>query len=66
MKLLGFAVSMIAGLVAIGAGIYLLVQQGPSGDSWFEVIAHGAGVFFISCGLFMIGSSIVAGASRDT
>ena len=65
MKLLGSAVNMIAGLVAIGAGIYLLVQQSASGDSWLEVIAHGAGVFFIACGLYMIGSSIVAGASRD-
>ena len=64
MKILGFVVSTIAGLVAIGAGSYLLVQQSASGDSWLEVIAHGAGVFFIACGLYMIGSSIAAGASR--
>ena len=43
MKILGFVVSTIAGLVAIGAGSYLLVQQSASGDSWLEVIAHGPG-----------------------
>lgn len=65
MRALGFAVSMIAGLVSIGGGIYLLVQQSANGNTWAEVIAHGLGVFFIACGLYMIGASIAASASAD-
>ena len=47
-----------------GAGIYLLTRQSASGDTWLEVLAHGAGVYFIARGLYMIGSSIAAGASE--
>jgi hypothetical protein len=62
-RALGYAVSSIAGLVAVGAGIYLLTRQSASGDTWLEVLAHGAGVYFIARGLFMIGSSISEAAS---
>lgn len=63
MKLLGFVVNMVAGLVAVGAGIYLLTRQSASGETWLQVIAHGSGAFFIACGLYMIGSSIAAASS---
>jgi hypothetical protein len=65
MRNLGYGVSSIAGLVAVGAGIYLLTKQSASGDTWLEVLAHGAGVYFIARGLYMIGSSIAAAASSD-
>ena len=65
MRLLGFTVSMIAGLVGIGAGIYLLVQQSANGNTWAEVFAHGLGIFFVACGLYMIGNSIAGSASPD-
>jgi hypothetical protein len=62
-RVLGYGVSSVAGLVCAGAGAYLLVQQSETGPTWLEVIAHGSGVFFIGCGLYMIGRSI-ASASR--
>ena len=60
MKLLGFLVSLVAGLTAVGAGAYLLALQSESGPTWLEVIAHGSGAFFIACGLYMFGSSVQA------
>lgn len=64
MKLLGFFATLAAGLTGVGAGIYLLAQQSESGGTWLEVIAHGSGVFFIGCGLYMIGASILAASER--
>ena len=63
MKIFGFAVKSIAGLVAVAAGIFLLAHQNESGDTWLEVIAHGTGIFFIASGLFMIGSAITSASS---
>lgn len=63
-KVLGFFVSGIAGLICGGAGAYLLVQQSESGPTWLEVIAHGSGVFFVGCGLYMIGSAVSALSDR--
>jgi hypothetical protein len=52
----------IAGLLSIGAGIYLLSKHGTaisiggqSGQSWFEVLAHGIGIYFIARGVWMLG-----------
>ena len=56
--------NVIGGLTCIGAGAYLLVQQSESGPTWLEVIAHGSGVFFVGCGIFMIGSSFVSASER--
>jgi threonine/homoserine/homoserine lactone efflux protein len=64
MRFLGFLVNVLAGLTGVGAGIYLLAQWSESGPTWLEVIAHGSGAFFIGCGLYMIGSSILAAAER--
>lgn len=57
---MGKFVEVIAGLLAIGAGIYLLQSQsvsvaGVDGTSWFQVLAHGIGVYFIARGLWMLG-----------
>ena len=65
MRALGYGVSSIAGLVAVGAGIYLLSRQSASGDTWLEVLAHGFGVYFIAHGIYMIGSSIADAASSE-
>lgn len=52
-------VEVVAGLLAIGAGIYLLQAQSVGGipgggESWFAVLAHGIGVYFIARGLWML------------
>ena len=64
MRALGLFVNAIAGLFAVGAGIYLLAQSSETGPTWLEVIADGSGAFFIACGLYMIGSAIAAAADR--
>jgi hypothetical protein len=53
---------LLAGLVAIGAGVYLFsfsggaidLGNGQSGRSWFDVIDHGMGAYFIARGLWML------------
>ena len=64
MRTLGLLVNAIAGLVAVGSGIYLLAQYSETGPTWLEVIAHGSGAFFVACGLYMTGSSIAAAGER--
>jgi hypothetical protein len=48
---------VIPALGSIGAGIYLLQYQSvgdaATGTSWFEIIGHGMGVYFIAKGLFI-------------
>jgi hypothetical protein len=65
MRFFGLLVGLLGGLVAIGAGIYLLAHTSETGPTWLEVIAHGSGAFFIACGLYMFGSSISAAASEQ-
>ncbi len=46
--------SVGAGLVSIGAGVYLLQAHSVGQESnWFEVIGHGMGAYFIAKGLYM-------------
>jgi hypothetical protein len=64
MRFLALLAGLFAGLTAIGAGIYLLAHTSETGPTWLEVIAHGSGVFFIACGLYMFGSSISAASEQ--
>jgi hypothetical protein len=43
----------VSGLIAIGAGAYLLQTQAAGDDSFLEVIAHGMGAYFVAKGLFI-------------
>ena|SRR5581483_3366713 len=50
-----------AGLLAIGAGAYLLLHHSPpvtvagqTGESWLAVLAHAIGVYFIARGLVWV------------
>jgi hypothetical protein len=63
-RVLGLLTNLLAGLVGVGAGIYMLAQYSETGPTWLEVIAHGSGAFFIACGLYMLGSSIVGVSER--
>jgi len=56
--------NLLGGLAAVAAGVYLLAHNSETGPTWLDVIAHGSGVFFIGCGAFMIGSSILTASDR--
>ena len=48
-------VGLIAAVVAIGAGIYLLDSQSAAAEATvFDSIMHGVGAYFIARGLWMI------------
>lgn len=50
---------VVAGIVSVAAGIYLLQANSvpipgvDSGTSWFELLAHGIGIYFIARGVWM-------------
>jgi hypothetical protein len=52
----GFGTALFAAassLIAIGAGVYLLLSQTADEGSFLEVIAHGMGAYFIAKGLYL-------------
>jgi hypothetical protein len=58
MNISGKAAGIVSALVSVGAGLYLLSANSPSvagvgGSSWFEVLAHGIGIYFIARGIYM-------------
>ena len=66
MRSYGKLLEILAGVIALGAGIYLLqehsIATGGAGQSWFEVLAHGIGAYFVARGIWMIRQ---AGKSED-
>lgn len=59
-KLLDYA----AAAASIAAGLYLLQFQSAGGSSWFEVIGHGIGIYFIAKGIYLARAMQVA--QRET
>ena len=61
-------IDILAMLGSIGAGGYLLQYTSSgqaSGTSWFEIIAHGMGLYFIAKGLFMGRSTYLQADARN-
>ena len=63
-RLIGAIVDLAASGLCVAAGVYLLSQNslpvdlgGQHGRSWFEVLAHGIGIYFIGKGLFVLRST---------
>lgn len=59
---MGRALGLVAAAVCVFAGIYLLQYNEVStglggGTSWFQIIGHGMGIYFIGKGLFVAQSS---------
>lgn len=57
---MGRIVEVIAAIVSVGAGVYLLSKNsvpvtvgGQQGQSWLEILAHGIGAYFIARGIWM-------------
>jgi len=57
-SMIGKLVEVVAALLVIGAGAYLLQAQSvgvvQGGESWFQVLAHGIGIYFLGRGLWML------------
>jgi multisubunit Na+/H+ antiporter MnhC subunit len=50
----GHWLDILAVLLSVGAGVYLLLSRSPAGiNSWFSVIAHGMGAYFLAKGVYM-------------
>lgn len=53
---MGKLLDIASAVFCIGAGIYLLQYNavaGTDGTSWFQIIGHGMGIYFIGKGLFV-------------
>ncbi len=62
----GSFLDVVAALLSIGAGIYLLIHQAPAGsESWLSVIAHGLGVYMVAKGIWMARSLHLQSALVD-
>jgi hypothetical protein len=67
----GRLLTIASALVCIGAGLYLLQYNATgSGDaaggtSWFQIIGHGMGIYFIGKGLF-VGRSLFMAESQNS
>lgn len=62
----GRALELIGAILAVIAGVYLLVRHGSpvaGGQSWFEALAHGIGLYFLGRGAWMLGN---LGMQRST
>jgi hypothetical protein len=64
-RLIGFG----AAAVCVFAGIYLLqynaVSDPTTGTSWFQIIGHGIGIYFIGKGLFVARSTWLESQQAD-
>lgn len=65
---MGRLLDIVSALVCVGAGLYLLQFNsggGATGTSWFQVIGHGMGIYFIGKGIFVLRSGLLANAQLD-
>jgi hypothetical protein len=54
---MGRLIDILATLVCLGAGGYLLLSQTQAGNSYLEVLGHGIGAYFVGKGLFIARST---------
>lgn len=55
---MGNVIGWLSAAFCIGAGVYLLQYNGATtglagGTSWFQIIGHGMGIYFIGKGLYV-------------
>lgn len=66
---MGRILDLGAGLLCIGAGLYLLqynaTGDGVAGTSWFQIIGHGMGIYFLGKGVFVARANWIAAETRD-
>lgn len=47
-------IDVISGLIAVGAGIYLIGTESAASDSIFNPLLHGIGAYILARGLWML------------
>jgi len=57
--------AVLAGVVCIGAGVYLLLLQPAVKESLIGAIAHGLGAYFVGKGIFAGATLWVLADQRD-
>jgi hypothetical protein len=67
---MGRIVDIASCLICIGAGVYLLQYNAATGGdvagtSWFQIIGHGMGIYFIGKGLFIARSTHLEAEQAD-
>lgn len=71
---MGKVIDVASTVICVLAGIYLLqygwsdttsIDGTSGGTSWFEIIGHGMGIYFIGKGLFIARSTHLQGEARD-
>jgi hypothetical protein len=62
---MGRLLDVAAAITAVAAGLYLLQFSSPGASSWFEVIGHGMGAYFIAKGVFILRSTHLAARAAD-
>lgn len=65
---MGRLLDIVSALLCVGAGLYLLQYNsggGATGTSWFQIIGHGMGIYFIGKGIFVLRSGLLANAQLD-
>jgi hypothetical protein len=68
---MGKILDVAASLLSVGAGLYLLQYNEVStgiggGTSWFQIIGHGMGIYFIGKGIWMLRSLHLQGQIATT
>jgi len=63
--MMGRFIDIASALICIGAGLYLLQYNSPAQTTWFQIIAHGMGIYFIGKGLFIARSTHLQARAAD-
>ncbi len=58
----GALLDYAAAIICVAAGVYLLQYNGTS---WFQIIGHGMGIYFIGKGIFVARSTRLQAQARD-
>lgn len=70
---MGRPLDFVAALICIAAGVYLLQYNAvdtnalgaAAGTSWFQIIGHGMGIYFIGKGLYVGRSSYLQAETHE-
>ncbi|MES2360097.1 MAG: hypothetical protein V4529_17280 [Gemmatimonadota bacterium] len=64
----GALLDYAAAIICVAAGVYLLQYNAAvsvGGTSWFQIIGHGMGIYFIGKGIFVARSTRLQAQARD-